>query len=75
MIILVIWLSIGLGVYLGLMLPNFDLFKKEKKTSLITGFVLTIPLWPLALYTNFNDMDRPYISEEFTDDFEKPTKS
>ena len=46
-----IWLSIGLGVYIGLVVGELQKYKDNnyRLYQLFTGFVLTVILWPIPI--------------------------
>ena len=58
MFALIVWIFIGLGVWLGLVLPNWESYIKIDAEKMFLGFVLTLLLWPWSLVNNYDNGDR-----------------
>ena len=53
------WVLMGLGVYLGLIIPIWNkAFDNYTAFQLIKGFVATVTLWPIALWNNRNQKQK-----------------
>lgn len=52
--LLVVWPAIGLGVWLGMFIPfQEDIISEGEWYHVVAGFVLTLLLWPVALYQSW----------------------